>query len=322
MHTDDHRAHPVRGYLYIAAAAFFWGLSASLGRAAFNHLWIKDASSLPPIGPLILAQMRVSFSFLVLLPLLFFSGGTAALQNSRKNLLRCLLLGTVGLAASNYFYYLAIQKTNVATAVILQYTAPIWVLLYMVLRGKQKATLQRVGAVVLAVVGAVLAIGVRGGQTLNLNLIGLLAAQGAALSFSFYNIYGRDVIEAHAGARWKVILYTLMAASLFWLFVNPPWKIVAVHYAPSQWVFMFIFAITSMLLPFSFYFAGLHHLDPTRAIVTSCLEPIFAIFIAALTLGEHLGWLQSFGVTIVLAATIIVQWKGEKEVCLVEPVSS
>ncbi|MGH9580520.1 MAG: EamA family transporter, partial [Terriglobales bacterium] len=45
----------------------------------------------------------------------------------------------------------------------------------------------------------------------------------------------------------------------------------------------------------------------TRAIVTSCLEPVFAILIAMLFVGETLQWTQALGVVIVLAATIVVQ---------------
>ena len=67
------------------------------------------------------------------------------------------------------------------------------------------------------------------------------------------------------------------------------------------------FSITSMLLPFSCYFAGLQYLDPTRAIVTSCLEPVFAILFAASFVHEAVGWVQAVGVFIVLVATILVQ---------------
>ena len=86
---------------------------------------------------------------------------------------RLVLLGVLGVAASNYFYYFAIQKTNVATAIILQYTAPVLVLLYMVARGLQKATVQRVSAVALAVVGSVLAIGVVGAGGLRIEFVGV-----------------------------------------------------------------------------------------------------------------------------------------------------
>jgi drug/metabolite transporter (DMT)-like permease len=65
--------------------------------------------------------------------------------------------------------------------------------------------------------------------------------------------------------------------------------------------------MTSMLVPFSFYFAGLQHLDPTRAVVTSCLEPVFAILLTAVLLGEWVSPIQVVGMVIVLAATLLVQ---------------
>ena len=51
---------------------------------------------------------------------------------------QCVLVGVLGIAASNYTYYFAIQQTTVATAIILQYTAPVFVLL--VHGGEQAAT--------------------------------------------------------------------------------------------------------------------------------------------------------------------------------------
>ncbi len=35
---EHHRQKSYRGYLYIAAATFSWGISATLGRAAFTGL--------------------------------------------------------------------------------------------------------------------------------------------------------------------------------------------------------------------------------------------------------------------------------------------
>ena len=49
------------------------------------------------------------------------------------------------------------------------------------------------------------------------------------------------------------------------------------------------------------------HLDPTRAVVTSCLEPVFAIMFSVLFVGETLGILQVAGIVAVLTATVMVQ---------------
>jgi len=313
------KAHPVRGYLYIGTATFFWGISATLGRAVFTGRLIPGGQALRPIDPMILAQSRTTFSFFVLLVILLLLRGRKGLQLPRRDLLHTILLGILGVAASNYFYYLAIQKTNVATAIILQYTAPAWVLLYLVARGQQKATVQRVTAVALAVLGSALAIGVGGGGFRS-NALGLMAAVLASFSFAFYNLGGHDILARHD--RWKILLYTLASATAFWIVVNPPWKIVAAQYEAGQWLFLVVFAMTSVLLPFSLYFAGLQHLDATSAIVGSCLEPVFSIVIAAVVLGEGVRPLQALGVIIVLAAIILVEMPdgaSREEAALVEP---
>jgi drug/metabolite transporter, DME family len=280
---------------------------------------MPGGQGLRPIDPLILAQSRTTISFLVLLPILLIRRGGRDLALPKRDLLYTVVLGTLGVAASNYFYYLAIQKTNVATAIILQYTAPVWVLLYMVARGLQKPSLPRVSAVGLALLGIVLAVGVLGAGGLRIDGLGLVAAMLASFSFAFYNVGGHTILARYD--RWKILLYTLASATAFWIVLNPPWKIAAVHYGGAEWLFLIVFAITSVLLPFSFYFSGLQHLDATRAIVASCMEPVFSIVIAALVLGELMRPLQALGIVLVLAAIVVVQMpeKGVSEAAVVEP---
>jgi len=315
--------HPLRGYFYIASAAFLWGISATLGRAAFTGHLLPGGASLNTIDPLILSQSRATLSLAVLLPVLLARRGASALRVPGRDLVRFFLLGILGVAASNYLYYLAIQRTNVATAIILQYTAPVWVLLYTVARGAQgrRPSLRRIAAVGLAVVGCALAVGFVGSGGFRMDAVGVIAALLAAFSFAFYNVGGHSVLARYD--RWKVLLWVLVAASTFWIFVNPPWKIVAAHYGWQQWGFMLVFSLVSVLGPFSCYFAGLQHLEPTRAIVASCLEPVFSIVIAALVLGELLRPMQTVGIVLVLVAIVLIQLPeriARGEALVVEPI--
>jgi len=296
-----------------------WGVAATLGRAAFTGRLLPRGQTLRPIDPLILSQSRTTFSFVVLLFALVLLRGWKRLRLPAADLGRMFVLGILGVAASNYLYYLAIQRTNVATAIIVQYTAPILVLLYTVARGIQKPTPQRIAAVGLAVAGIALVIGIFGGG-FRLDTIGVLAALGAAFSFAFYNIGGHNILARYD--RWTVLLYVILSASLFWIIVNPPWKIAAAHYTGSQWLFLLVFSLLSVLAPFAFYFAGLQHLEPTRAIVVSCLEPVFSIVIAAMVLGELMRPLQTVGIVLVLVAIVVVQLPDRRlheEITLVEP---
>lgn len=284
-----------------------------MGRAVFTHRIQIGGQYIASIDPLILAQGRATISLLILCPILWVMQ-SRSLSIRAKDLAQFFLLGIFGLAASNFFYYFAIEKTTVATAIVLQYVAPVWVLLYMLARRLQHATAQRVLGVALAVVGCGIAVGLVSGRSgfpwlglsgARFSTIGVLAAEGAAVSFAFYNVYAQHLVQKYN--RWTVLLYALLGASVFWLMVNPPWKIAAQHYTSGQWLFLLVFAVISMLVPFSLYFAGLQHLDPTRAVVTACLEPVWAIALTALFLGEFVSPMRVVGIVLVLVATILVQ---------------
>lgn len=287
-------------------------MSAALGRGVFTGKFPLAGEAQHPIDPLILSQTRTTFSLLVLLALLVGLRGWQRIQLPRPDLIQCLVLGMLGVAASNYFYYVAIEKTSVAIAIVLQYTAPVWVLLYVVARGQQKLTAQKTAAVGVAITGIALTIGIIGARSpasLHGNAWGFIAAMLASFSFAFYNVGGHSILARHD--RWRVLIWTLASASIFWLLINPPWRVAAAHYTAAQWTFLFIFSMISVLGSFSLYFLGLQYLEPSRAIIASCLEPVFSIVLAALLLGEGVRLIQVLGIVLVLSAIVIVQVPGK-----------
>ena len=310
-------AERAKGYACVASAALCWGFSASLGRAVFTGRLRIAGQVVSYMSPVMLTQARSTFSFLMLMAVLLWVRGWRGVAMRPRELLRCMVLGIFGLAESNFCYYFAVSKTTVATAIVLQYmAAPVFVLLYMLARGRQRATAVRIFGVVLAVSGSMLAIGVvaaragfpwftMGAQQLKFQGLGVASALLAAVGFAFWNIYGGSLAES--GDRWRIIVWAMFGAAVAWLVINPPSRIIAAHYQPRQWLFLVIFSVTSALIPVSLYLWGLARLDPTRAIVTSCLEPAFAVIVAALALGETVSAMQIAGIVVVLMATMLVQ---------------
>lgn len=292
--------HPWRGYFYVAAATVCWGGAATFGKAIFQGTMFAGRAM---ISPLVLVQTRVTFAVLLLVPVLLLRDGPAGLRVSKRELALCALTG-MGVAGSNFFYYYAIKLTTVAVAITLQYTAPVIVLLYMVLKGKQALTLQRTLAVFLAMLGTALTIGLFQ-QGISLNAAGAAAAMMAAVSFSVYNIAGQGMVSRRPPLT--VMAWSLLTASLFWMAIDPPWRLAALHLSSGQWLFLFLFGCFSTLVPYVFYFNGLKYLDPTRAVITSCLEPVFAILLTAVFVHEMLRGLQAAGIVAVLVATVLAQ---------------
>jgi drug/metabolite transporter (DMT)-like permease len=300
--ATEHK-HPWRGYFFIASATFCWGAAAAFGKAIFNGTLFAGHAL---ISPMVLTQARTSFTVLVLGPLLLLRFGRAIFRIGRDDLTLCALVGTLGVACSNYFYYLAVQKSTVSLAITVQYTAPVWVLLYMVMRGREKATLRKIAAALVAMIGTALAIGVFY-SSVQLSVIGITSALLASFGYAFYNIAGQGLVTRNH--PFTVMFYVLLGSAIMWLLVNPPWRLVGQHYSPDQWGFLFVFACLSMVLPYMFYLSGLKYLDPTRAVITSCLEPVFAILFAVLFVHETLRALQVAGILAVLVATVMVQIK-------------
>ena len=292
--------HPWRGYFYVAAATLCWGAAATVSKAMFAGRMFPGQ---PMITPLVLAQTRTTVAVLLLIPFLLLRR-PATLRIRRSDFLFCLVTGTLGLAGSNFFYYWAIQKTTVAIAITVQYTAPVWVLLAMAARGRQRATGWRLGSVILAIAGTALTIGLFH-SGVSLNAAGVAAALMASFSFAFYNIAGQGLVQRYPPLT--VMVYALLGAALMWACVNPPSRLAAAHYSTGQWTFLMIFAMMATLVPYVFYFNGLKYLDPTRAVVTGCLEPVFAILLALIFVGEGLTGLQALGIAAVLAATVLAQ---------------
>jgi len=89
------------------------------------------------------------------------------------------------------------------------------------------------------------------------------------------HIVGHGVLTRYD--RWRVLLWTLTSASAFWLLVNPPENR---RRALRQWAMGIPIRILDDLgsRPLLVYFLGLQHLEPTRAIIASCLEPVFLNF--------------------------------------------
>lgn len=293
----------MRGYFFIAAATFCWGAAVAVGKAIFNGSLFAGHAL---ISPVVITQARTTFSVLVFGLILYLWFGRRIFSISRKDLWFCSLVGTLGVACSNFFYYLAVQKSTVSLAITVQYVAPLWVLIYMVARGRERATLQRTAAALVAMTGTALAIGVF--QTgIKFSVVAVGAALLASFGFAFYNVAGQALVMRNH--QFTVMFYLLLGAAIMWTVVNPPWKLIEQNFSGPQWGFLFVFACLSMVLPYMLYLSGLKYLDPTRAVITSCLEPVFAILFAVLFIGESLRMLQIVGIVAVLVATVMVQLK-------------
>ena len=289
----------LRGTFMILGAAFLWGVSATAAKALLTQ----------HPDTVLVVQARVTVSFFILLAVAAVVR-PAVLRVSWRDLWKFALLGCIGVAGTNFTYYYTIRESTVATAILIQYTAPLVVMVYEVWQGQERLTVPKVVAAVLSLVGCFLAVGGYDAGVLRITPLALLTGIGSIVGFAFLTVFTRDVLRTHG--VWTMTVYSIGFASLFWLIVNPPWRVVAGITGADLLLPLVVLAVVSLLIPHSLYFSGLRRVAPSRAIITSTLEPVVAITSAALFLGEYLQPLQILGAIVVLGAIVLVQFHPEE----------
>lgn len=289
----------IKGYLFILGATTFWGIAATIAKYLFNQ----------NTDPLILVQTRMTFSFLIII-LIFIVKNPQMIKIRIKDIYMFALLGIVGGAGSNFTYYFTIAQTNVASAILLQYLAPLLVLTYSTLAGEEHVTIPKFLAGIVSLIGCYIAVAGNDFSIININQLGLLTGIGSAFCWGFANVLLRRLLKKYN--MWTCLIYSFMFASIFWIVINPPWKILSAGYSGNSWLMFFGFAIISVLIPHSLYFSGMRYLTASRAIITATFEPIVAIITAFIFLNEILNLIQIFGALLVITAIALLQIKHEE----------
>lgn len=290
---------PVRGYLFILIAVIFWGGSASFAKFLFTKQY----------DTLIIVQTRSSLSFL-LLALYFALRDRNVFRIRLQDLHWFASMGLIGIAGTNFTYYYTVKESTVATAILIQNTSPVLVMMYAVLVSKEEEfNGTKAISLLLALFGCYIA--VSGGSVADIKLSGwaLLTGPASTFCYVFVLIAGKRILRRYS--TWTMLLYAFGFAALFWLVINPPWAIASKGYTTNDWGVFWIFAMVSILIPYSLFSTGLKMLDASTVGILSTMEPIAAIVIAYFVLGETLGPIQMLGAVAVVVAVGLLQVRRE-----------
>jgi drug/metabolite transporter (DMT)-like permease len=268
--------------------------------AAVAKLLFRDQG----VDPLVLVVVRAYLATLTLFAVL---GAIAPdhLRIDARMFRAAAIVGVGGLLTNNFLYFEAIHLTSVATALLLQYQAPVLLALYALLVERQRVSSRLTLSIVLTVAGCALIVRVYDPAAVRLNLVGVLAGLGTAFAFAFYILTSRAALRFMR--PWTLVAYGYLAASLVWFPVVPPWRIVSAEFTLQTWGAFLAIATFGTVVPFGLFINGLRHLPPAQASILAMLEPVVATVAAYLILGEVLLPLQVLGGVLVLAGVVLVE---------------
>lgn len=255
-----------------------------------------------------LTQIRITSAALILLIIALIKG-KKQLAVKRSEIKDLVLFGVIGIAVVNSFYYFALKYLYVSVALIIEFTAPIWIALY--LRFVKKKNISRTAwvGIICAFSGLVLISQVWTGKSLH--PLGVIVAILDALALAYYFLTADRLGQNRSSL--SLTTWGMGIAAIFWAIALPWWNFPfefltktfslsgeLSRFSAPGWALILWIVVTATVIPYLLTVAAIKELSASTSSVIAMLEPIIAGVIAWILLNEAFTNIQLFGCAVVL----------------------
>jgi drug/metabolite transporter (DMT)-like permease len=288
----------LRGEIYLFFGAFLF---------AFNGI-ISKIVLLDEISAWRLTQIRTGGAFVILFTF-FIIFKRNELKPTKAELPWLILFGFVGVAMVQALYFVAIERMYIGIALLIEFTAPIWILLFLRFVLKKHVPKGLWYAIALAFTGLLLITQIWSG--LSVDQIGLLAAFFDALALAGYFLIG-DLL-GKTKSSGAIATWGFGVASLLLVFALPVWNFPVAaltsemnllgrfeSYELPGWVLILWIVVMGTIAPYLLVISGLKILSASTASIFGMIEPVLAGMFAWWWLNESLTTAQLIGCVIVI----------------------
>lgn len=280
-------------FINVVIASICWGA------AGLFFVWLKPYG----FAPIQMTAIRGTVSaFFMLVYLMLFD--RSKFNFSKKDF--PLLLGSgISLFGTSAFYYLSMDASSIATAVILMYTAPVFVMIYSVSFFGERFNVSKLISIILMLVGCALVSGVIGGM--EFKVMGIVYGLISGIMYSAYNIFTKiqaiKNIHSFTGTFYSFVIMGFTA-----LCIGNPVKM-AENASINPLIVIPLIIGTGLLTcttPFLLYSGALKYMDAGIASSLSVIEPMAATVFSVVILNEKLKLPTICGILLILIAVFLL----------------
>jgi drug/metabolite transporter (DMT)-like permease len=255
-----------------------------------------------------LTQIRSTGAGLILLAFAIIKGKDQ-LRARKEEIKDLILFGIIGVAAVTSFYFFAIKYLFVSVALIIEFTASIWIALYLkFVRKKHISPIMWLG-IACAFFGLILVSQIWSGSTLH--PLGVAVAFADAFALAYYFITAERLTQTRTSL--SLMTWGIGVAAIFWAIILPWWSFPFEYLTESYslsgnlsgynapgWALLLWIIIIGTVIPYLLTVTGIRELSAGTSSVIGMIEPIFAGVIAWIILNEALSGIQLVGCAVVL----------------------
>ena len=255
-----------------------------------------------------LTQIRSTGAAIILIAFAVMKG-KSQLYARKDELKDLIIFGTVGVAAVTSFYFFAIKYLYVSVALIIEFTASIWIVLYLRFVKKKQISPLMWWGILCAFSGLVLVSQIWTGTSLH--PIGVAVAFADAFALAIYFLYADRLSQTRTSL--SLMTWGIGVAAVFWALVLPWWNFPFEYltntyslegslsnYSAPGWALVLWIIIIGTVIPYLLTVTGIRELSASTGSVIGMIEPIFAGAIAWWLLSEAFNSIQLLGCAVVL----------------------
>lgn len=300
------RSGSVVGLPLAIMSAFAFGVGGPFVRPLLDAGWSSSAA--------VLCRCLGTFLILAAPAFVLLRGRWGVL---RRNLGTVLAYGAFAVAGVQLLFYSAITRMSVGGALLIEYLAPVLLVLWAWLRTRRRPGGRVLAGCALAIVGLVLVVDLTGSSTTDPlgPLLALIAAVGVAL---YYVINARVDPELHpivllaaAMLVGSVVLAAVAAAGVTPLAFAFTDVRLAGEAAP-WWLSAGVMVLVSTAAAYLLGMAGGKRLGSRVASFVGLFEVLFAVLAAWVLLGDLPAPVQLVGGVLILAGVVLVKLQREE----------
>ena len=255
-----------------------------------------------------LTQIRTVGAAIILLTFAVMRG-KKQLYARRDELKDLIIFGVVGVAAVTSFYFFAIKYLYVSVALVIEFTASIWIVLYLRFVKKKQISPIMWWGIACAFSGLFLLSQIWTGTTLH--PLGVAVAFADAFALAVYFLLADRLSQTRTSL--SLMTWGIGISAIFWALVLPWWNFPFEYltqsfslagnlsdYSAPGWALILWIVVIGTVIPYLLTVTGIRELSAGTSSVIGMIEPIFAGAIAWWLLNEAFNTVQLIGCCVVL----------------------
>lgn len=298
------KKHALTGYFLYLIAATLWAFNGTVSKIIL--LSVGD--------PARVSQLRTTVAFLILFLAVAITN-RKAFRLTKAEIPVLIFYALFGITLTQWAYFEAISRMPVGIALLIEFTAPIYIVLWV--RYVRKQHVRSTIWVGLAMALGGLALVAQVWQGFTLDAIGFAFAFGATFSLIIYYLLGEKASASRDSV--SLIMWGFLIASTFWAIAFPwnefPWARLNVTVEPfvnsgttaPLWILITYMVIGGTVLPFVLVIMAIKHLGAAGASLMGMMEPLLAFMVAWIVLGESLNLIQIIGGITMLVGVYVAE---------------